>query len=55
MDLITFMLPFQDDPTADHNQQSHVAGVPLWASQTRLSQRVDQQVKPHIYDLRGCH
>jgi len=42
------------DPTADHNQQSHVPRVPLRASQTRLSQRVDQEVKPHYYDLRGC-
>ena len=42
MDLITFMLPFQDDPTAENNQQSHVFRVPLWASQTRVSHRVDQ-------------
>ena len=36
MNLTTFILPFHDDPTADHNQQSHVPRVPLWASQTLI-------------------
>jgi hypothetical protein len=44
MDLITFMLPFQDDPTADHNQLSHVPREPLRASQNRVSERADQYV-----------
>jgi len=32
------------DPTADHNQQSHVPRVPLRASQTFGSERPDQYV-----------
>ena len=43
MGQLTFCLVSSEhDPTADHNQQSHVAGVPMRASQTRVSQRVDQ-------------
>ena len=41
MNLTTFMLPSHDDPTADHNQLSHVPREPLRASQNRVGQGVD--------------
>ena len=43
------MLPFQDDPTADHNQQSHIPRVPLWASQNDVILKLAQlNVPTHV-------
>ena len=52
--LIVCCVSSEHDPTADHNQQSHVPRVPLRASENSLSERADTKIKPYHFDLRGC-